>query len=557
MSNHTTIEPLEAKIEAFLEEHQNKPKSETDITHFLSALDAVTFDRNRTQIAKGLEIRTGTLDSLFKKSRPPEEGSMSGSGLIFPDIELWEDPVDGADLLDEIHDLLKRHVILQDHGYVTTTLWIVFSWAFDLFDVCPILFLTSPEKRCGKTTLLGLLSKLTARPLPASNISPSAVFRVIERIHPTLLIDEADSFLRENEELRGIVNSGHTRAAAFVIRTVGEDFEPRTFSTWGPKVLAGIGKLADTLEDRSIRLDLKRKTKAEKVSRITRQTDEECREIVRKIVRWVQDHQEAFRATSPSLPEIANDRAFDNWYPLSVIATVAGGRWPEKVKEAVLELEGRDGVENSPLSIELLGSIKGIFEAEGEKVSSAIILERLNADEEGPWKGFNHGRGIDARTLSKMLKPFGIRSKPLRDRVSVFKGFERTDFEDAFCRYLPQQISSFSREGVSSGYNGYIKDASHSPEKNHRLQSNSVTDENSPQTPNRSQCNPVTEEKKDVLKPRDLFDEYEREAVRTIEDVKRYEETEKEERAWRRRQDARDLAKARELIRKSRLSVSK
>ena len=67
-----------------------------------------------------------------------------------------------------------------------------------------------------------------------------------------MLIDEADSFLRNSDELRGVLNSGHTRDSAFVIRTVGEDHEPRRFSTWGAKAIALIGKLPDTLADRSI-----------------------------------------------------------------------------------------------------------------------------------------------------------------------------------------------------------------------------------------------------------------------------------------------------------------
>ena len=54
-----------------------------------------------------------------------------------------------------------------------------------------------------------------------------AIFRVVELQRPTLLIDEADTFLPENEELRGILNSGH-RQGGSVIRTVGEDFEPRS-----------------------------------------------------------------------------------------------------------------------------------------------------------------------------------------------------------------------------------------------------------------------------------------------------------------------------------------
>jgi hypothetical protein len=108
----------------------------------------------------------------------------------------------------------------------------------------PLLALTSPEKRCGKTTTLSLLTRLVPRPLLSSNISPAALFRIVEKYCPTLLIDEADSFLRDKEELRGILNSGHTRDAAYVVRTVGDDKEPCRFSTWAPKAVALIGRLS-------------------------------------------------------------------------------------------------------------------------------------------------------------------------------------------------------------------------------------------------------------------------------------------------------------------------
>jgi hypothetical protein len=44
-----------------------------------------------------------------------------------------------------------------------------------------------------------------------------------------LLIDEADTFLRDNEELRGVLNQGH-RKGGQVIRTAGDDYEPRIFN---------------------------------------------------------------------------------------------------------------------------------------------------------------------------------------------------------------------------------------------------------------------------------------------------------------------------------------
>ena len=64
----------------------------------------------------------------------------------------------------------------------------------------------------------------------AANITAAAIFRTIDAWSPTLLIDEADSFLGETgDELRGILNSGHTRDTAYVIRVSGEELEPRQF----------------------------------------------------------------------------------------------------------------------------------------------------------------------------------------------------------------------------------------------------------------------------------------------------------------------------------------
>ena len=102
-----------------------------------------------------------------------------------------------------------------------------------------------------------MVACLVLRPLPAANISPSAVFRVIEACRPTTLVDEADSFIKDNEELRGVLNSGHRRGGS-VLRTVavGDDFEVRSFSTYGACAIALIGQLPGTLADRSVPIAL-------------------------------------------------------------------------------------------------------------------------------------------------------------------------------------------------------------------------------------------------------------------------------------------------------------
>src|SRR5262249_20113727 len=142
------------------------------------------------------------------------------------------------------------------------------SHAHSATEVSPILGLSSPEKRCGKTTVLNVLSALVRRPLMASNLTPAGIFRAIERYHCTLLVDEADTFLGEREELVGILNSGHFRRAAVVVRCEGEQREPRTFSTWAPKAIALIGRLPATLHDRALVLPMRRRSPHERVERL-------------------------------------------------------------------------------------------------------------------------------------------------------------------------------------------------------------------------------------------------------------------------------------------------
>jgi len=130
--------------------------------------------------------------------------------------------VNGAELLDELAATLRRFVVLPNWGTEAMALWILHTYAFELRDVTAHVGIESPEKRCGKTTLLGLLSELVNRPIVAANISSPAFFRVIEETRPTLLIDEADTFLQGNDELRGILNSGYAKTTAFVVRVANE-----------------------------------------------------------------------------------------------------------------------------------------------------------------------------------------------------------------------------------------------------------------------------------------------------------------------------------------------
>jgi hypothetical protein len=147
-------------------------------------------------------------------------------------VPLWSAAVDGAELLEEIVDTYKKFVILpHSQSYDAIALWVVHTHAFEAASFAPRLAHTSPEMRCGKTNALQLHSVTAARALGGSNITAAVLYRMIEAHRPTVLLDEVDTFLPEHAELRGILNSGHSKRFAFVWRCVGDDFEPTKFTT--------------------------------------------------------------------------------------------------------------------------------------------------------------------------------------------------------------------------------------------------------------------------------------------------------------------------------------
>ena len=238
-------------------------------------------------------------------------------------------------------DAIRSHLILPPGAAETIALWIIFTHCFDAFEIAPVLSLTSPTPECDKTTALALLSAIVPRPLQSSNVTAAVVFRAVEKWRPTLLIDEADTFLHDSDELRGVLNSGHNRRSAIIIRTVGDDHEPKQFSTWCPKAIAKIGKLPPTLTSRSIHIQLQRKTPAEVVEPLREDRISHLEPLARKAARWAADNFAVLKASDPELPATLHSRIADNWRPLIAIADQFGGEWPERARRIAQNLRGK------------------------------------------------------------------------------------------------------------------------------------------------------------------------------------------------------------------------
>jgi len=397
------------------------------------------------ELANKLKIPKSAIESDIKKKIPKKEENKEKSTL-FEEIEPWDEPVEGNEIANEIEAIIKKYVVMSEKQIFATTLWILLTYCYRSFFVVPLLVISSPEKRCGKTTLLQILSKLVYRPLFSCNISPSALYRTIQKYSPCLLIDEGDSFLNNNEELRGILNAGHTKENSFVIRTNKDSLEPEVFMTFAPKAIASIGKVPDTLVDRSIKIYLKRKRLEEKVKKL--ESANSFTDLKRKIFKWVIDCKSKLENTSPEIPEeVNNDRAIDNWFPLLAIADTIGGEWPKKIREAMFDLEVGTFQELT-LNHILLEDIREIF-TDRERISSKNLLEELLKMEDRPWSEYKRGRPLTINQLSRLLKPYGISPKTVRmSPEKTAKGFLKMDFEDVFKRYLPPLINESEKKSI-------------------------------------------------------------------------------------------------------------
>jgi hypothetical protein len=299
---------------------EGAPKAAVDATAQRHATlrknDPVGYERERKEVAEKLGSRPSTWDAVVARAIAQigeEAGQGDGDKFTLPDPELYQEPVEGAELLNDIARTVSRFLVLPRGGSSLLALWVVHTHAHDAADHSPILAVTSAEKRCGKTNLLHLLLRLTPRAFESANITAAVLFRVTEACRPTLLIDEADTFLRD-DDLRGMLNKGHSKEGAFVPRCVGDEHEPRKFSVWTPKAIACIGSLHPTLTDRAISIRMKRRLKSERVERYrARRHGPELEELCSKAARWTADHRHLLEDADPSLPEALDDRAMDNW----------------------------------------------------------------------------------------------------------------------------------------------------------------------------------------------------------------------------------------------------
>lgn len=409
----------------------------------LSTLNPIEADIQVKTEAKRLGCTAGVLRKEVDKARGGEETTGSGQPFTIEEPEPWPYPVDGGRLLDDLAAIFSRHVILPDHGAEIAALWTLHTYTYDAGHISPILVIQSPEKGCGKTTFRDTLAAVVRSPLSTDGISASALFRVVEKWQPTLLLDDFDSWGKENDDLRGVLNTGYRRGGHYV-RCSGDDNEPRTFSTYCPKCINLIGRLHATLYDRGVVVSLRRKLRGETVQSMH---DLDGADIQSQCARWAADNSGNLRHHRPAMPEGLFNRQADNWFPLLALADIVGGDWPIKARAAAIASMTRDD-DNESARVMLLADIRQIMDEQSvDLLYSAELSEALHKLEDRPWGDWKHGKGITPVQVARLLKDFKIRPGDRRSGGRVQKGYHREQFSESWERYLGEIPP---QEGISS-----------------------------------------------------------------------------------------------------------
>jgi putative DNA primase/helicase len=419
-----------------------QPSEEETLQH-LATLSPLEYDRAKKSAAEDLDVTLKALDLEIKSRRKESKDTTTrGRAMTFYEPEPWPEPVDGGQVLTEAADHIFRHMRIKEGDAFACVVWAAHTHMFECFNHTPRLCITAGAEECGKTVLMNhMVGNLVNKPLPVELMKPAPFFRIAEEHRPTYLIDECDIFIKEDSELIAAINSGWEPHGG-VPRCVGDDHEPRIFSTHTPMAMAGIQldkKLPATTIGRSIVISLERAIIGEIEIYNQKLHQHGIRGTGRKIARFIADNRSAISNCNPTLPNGVQHRLADKWTVLFAIAEIAGCEWRNKIAMA---LHSQVNLTEPSKALQLLMDIKSVLPAVGH-MATVFLIDKLCRLDDSPWEEYNFSRWdaekkkIHSRQIANLLGQFGLKSKTLNVAGTSKRGYQRDHLENAFNRYIP------------------------------------------------------------------------------------------------------------------------
>lgn len=339
-------------------------------------------------------------------------------------------------MFEAIKNFISRYVVMGADELTVTTAHVLHSWQFSEScqapNTTPYLYIHSAQKGSGKTLLgIDIMDLLARNPMATLAITSSALFRIVEDVQPTLLIDEVDAIFSgsRHEELRSVINAGYRRGAR-VPRVQGG--EVQMFSPYCPKVMVGIdnGMLPDTIRDRCIPIHMNRATNAESANVqpfYHYEIEDEVEVLVEQIHGWSVQNTMKIHSYKPQLIPNLTPRQWEICMPLLQVAHAVGNE--KTLRKALANILTATEERTTPEQ-DMLRIIRELFNISGKRQHTTNeILHRLTKDP--------RFAGLTGKGLSTKLAPFGIKSGGIRlSPTETQRGYKRSTFEDAWSRYL-------------------------------------------------------------------------------------------------------------------------
>ena len=215
-----------------------------------------------------------------------------------------------AELIATIQTFMHKYLDITNVFEQIAAYYALFSWLYDRFNELPYLRAIG-DFGSGKTRFLQVIGSVCYRPIfTGGATTPSPIFRILNELKGTLVLDEADFKSSEmSDDIVKILNSGYQRGIA-VLRSEGKGvFEVKAYDVFSPKVIATRETFNDkALESRFLVEEMGRGTLRNDIPR--RLSDEfydEARAIRNKLLMW--------RFRNYYKPLVFNDEPLEGIHP--------------------------------------------------------------------------------------------------------------------------------------------------------------------------------------------------------------------------------------------------
>ncbi len=369
----------------------------------------------------------------------------------------WPEPVNGEQVFNDTMDIFNRYMILPDGAAEVLSLWVFSTYALAACNLpfAVRLMITAPGANSGKTSLLDLLTFLVRYPEPTSDITPASLFRSLTA-RKCVLLDEADHNLPSRagtrNELVQMINAGHKRATAVVIRTEsvkttdGTVRVNRRYPIFAPVAMAGIGPFApNTTRSRAYEIKLKRKMGNETVESFV--PDEHAammRELRMKIHRFVLDNKDAIRNCRPEMDsDLLHNRQRDNSATLLMIADTIGGQVSARARAAIKAMTRSDVQDIYEVLLEDIGSIL---------LDPDVMVNYAGAGQPPNMRHIGWNNTVFSADLCEMI----VQYFPHRE---TYTGFTTARLATMLSRFDIEPEPRVKRRGSDNGTRWYRRDA--------------------------------------------------------------------------------------------------